>query len=255
MQTKTVINYPELELREVDMIKIIAIGYSEKEILNILEITSKEYHTTLNRLFYKFNSTDLYDLIIKCLKSKIIDRYDIVKDEVKEAAIFNASIIYQTLTQKNYIFFNFKDNLQSNIINFVNDVYTNFNNSKKNITLTENELNYCCLKIFKYKNLKSKNINKLILDNRQLEKNLIKKFNTGNFFNVIRIAFELNLIENKKYIIHNYANDEFFKKIVIPLLSNKVCFNNESKNKMLICIYNILVDYYNKIENQLFNLE
>ncbi|MCF8274421.1 MAG: hypothetical protein K9I95_11370 [Flavobacteriaceae bacterium] len=242
----------KLTFIESAVLKTYIIGYSEIETLKFLEITKKDYEKIINKIYLKYQSDNLFEIIHICLIKNHLDRYDLVKPEVKKMALKYSKSIFDNLNilsfiQKNTVY------LKKELNNFEIDTNKLFieNASHKDLSpLTKEEVVYIKQQINNFTNTTEQNSETL----KQIKNRITNKFQANNYFNAIRRAIELDLI-NKLFINFEYV--AFFNNLQIATINkieSMIIVNKYSDKEKQLCLYFELVNYYNNIEdNLLFN--
>jgi hypothetical protein len=81
---------------ESAVLKTFIFGCSDTETREFLEINTKKYNKTLNTLFLKYQSENLFEIAYQSLNDGHLNRYDLVKDEVKEIALNYSKLVFNT---------------------------------------------------------------------------------------------------------------------------------------------------------------
>ncbi|AJR04721.1 hypothetical protein [Siansivirga zeaxanthinifaciens] len=241
-------NFKKLNLifLETAVLKIYAIGYSGSDIQRFLDIDEATYKIIINNLKIKYKTNDLYEMIYLSLKQGSLQRYDLVKEEVKKTALKYSGILIEGLNSGD-------NDIKSQIFNdYLNEIYQLFSENT-----TQDNLSSLCIEdtvFFKYKIiifLKQRKTNTSEFNHslKIIEEELITKLGVNNTFNALRRVFELNLIE-KPLILKNYKslNKNLQEIASQKIISNFFSDNSSDKKKQLI-IYFDLINYYNKLED------
>ncbi|WP_111308298.1 hypothetical protein [Confluentibacter sediminis] len=256
MLNKKKINYVNLKLEflESAILKTYALGYSEKDICNLLDLKISDYHLILHKLYLKYNTRELFQTVYLAIENGQIDRYDLVKEETKQAALL--------ISKKVVDYFN-TDNVKASIITeliktFIEETHKNFLknlDATVNLDITQEQSIYCYLKITNNLNAKSRISYQIINSNNNIEKNLAYKLKVNNFFNVIRRIFELNLINRTKFI----SDHNGFEKKLLKTYKDKIaCVKYIKKAKLEeqnLYIYFDLINFYNDLENKSLHIK
>jgi hypothetical protein len=196
------IDYSSLKLSflESSVLKIYALDYSNNEARKILDINQEEYCIVTQTLLRKYGAVDMFHIIKLALYHNHINLYDLVKDEVKKTALtFSAKLnLYferHTINQPNN---NNNNNNKKNLSAFLDALKQEFINnlhSQLKPNLTQEELNYCILRLKAYDSINTVQIIQILRANNGIEKDLTLKLQANNFFNAIRKIFEFGLFD------------------------------------------------------------
>ena len=244
----------ELCFLESAVLKTYVLDYSEDEIMRILEIEDEAYHVLLHNLFFKYSTTDFFKIILLALTYGQIDRYDLVKDEVKETAL-NYSEKLKDYFEKRELK-NVEDSMIDEFLDLflldINNLFIKKTNKIDSFSLTLEEFNYCKLKLYRYEMEGLNHIDEYISANKKIENKLVDKFKVNNFYNAVRRIFELDLIDRNIFITgydkFNYSlRKETTSKIISTNFKTKTITTKEEQ----LIIYFDLINYYNKLEDKL----
>jgi hypothetical protein len=236
---------------EYAVLKTYFLGYSDVETQEFLEIDKTVYYSMIENIFLTYKTENLFEIIYTSLSDGKIDRYDIVKDEVKKVAIRYSNSIYDTINSMNLL------SIKKNIVikqlnNFMIDVNKLFINKAFHDELnplTTEEINYCKKHLNKFASNDSYYSSVNFETSKIIEKKLITKFKTNNYFNAIRRVLELNLID--KCDLNNYFNsyNDDLKVSIAQKMESVFILDKYSDKEKQLCIYFDLISYYNKLED------
>ena len=236
---------------ECAVLKTFAIGYSDSEIQEFLEIDKTIYNSIIENMILTYKTDNLFEIIYTSLSNGKIDRYDIVKDEVKKVAIHYSKALYDTIDSMNLLRIK-KNILIKQLNNFMIDVNKLFINNafhEELNPLTIEEANYCKTRLNRFASNDLNNSNLNLETIKITEKKLLTKFKTNNYFNAIRRILELNLMDKCDLnTTFNSYNDDLKASIAQKMESVFILDKYSNKEKQL-CIYFDLISYYNKLED------
>ncbi|WP_111308293.1 hypothetical protein [Confluentibacter sediminis] len=247
----------KLNFSESAILKMYILNYSEFEIQKLLEIEADEYHLVIDNLFFKYSSLDLFETALLGISFGQIDRYDLVKDEIKKLALKYSEYIYDYLVASDYIIK--KENLILDVLlnEFIVKAYMVFIKNRDfnaSIKLTTKEITYCKFRIYNIGSNNSEEMNQFVTANKNIENILKDKLEVSNFFNVIRSIFELQLVERTTF----FKNYNDFSKMVKTVIYDKIvsvnAMNKITAKEKRLYIYFDLLNYYNMLEDKLLNI-
>ena len=237
---------------ETAVLKTFDIGFSQLDIQNLLDIDEIEYDKIIADLYLKYKTTNMYDTIDSAVKSGQLQRYDLVKEEVKKIAINYSKSLFENF---NTLLYFKRESIISNKVfpNFLKDVNKLFiENATFNeiIPLCSSDTsfgNYNIIDILKRKNRTTP----FLKESKIIKKKLKTKYNTNNYFNAVRRVFELNHVD-KLLVCNDY---DFIAKRMqkdsLEKMESIFIIDKYSKKEKQLCIYFDLVNYYNNLEDLL----
>lgn len=242
-------NHNELSFRELAVLKTQAYGCSKTEIFKLLEIDDNEYNNLIQTMYSRFQTNTMFDTIKIALFTHVLNRYDIVKDEVKVVALKYSKSLYETLSILSEVeksTYPIKQIL-SQFMADINTLFIRKATEKDCLPLTKQQIECVKLRLNNYRLQISNDSQSLKLPANELA----KRFQTNNFFNTTRRVFELNLIE--KHTIHDNLKylDSEIKVAISENMTSIFAINKYSDSEKEFGIYVDLIKYYNKIEDLL----
>ncbi len=247
----------KLKFLESAILKMYILNYSEDEIHNLLEIGSHKYHLIVSGLFFKYNSIDLFQTSLLAVSFGQIDRYDLVKDEIKKLALAYSGYIYDYFETSDFIEIkesSIIDVLLNEFIVKSNTVFINNKDVDRVTKLTAEEINFCKLKIYSHKGINSKQTNHLVRANSNIERALIDKLKVHNFFNAIRLIFELQLVDRNLFFNNYDGFSKLIKREVKDKIMSATAITGISPKEKRLFVYFDLIHYYNMMENKLLGI-
>lgn len=242
-------NSIEISFKELAVLKCQAYGCSKTEIFKLLELDNNQYHILLQSMYSKFQTNNMFETIKIALFTHVLNRYDIVKDEVKVMALKYSKSLYGSLSilseneKNNYPI----EQILTQFITNINTLYISKATEKDSLPLKKQEID--CVKT-RLKNFKL-NIDSDSQSLKQTANELANQFNTNNFFNTARRIFELNLIE-KHTIVEDFKYvDSEIRVAISEKMASIFSINKYSDSEKELCLYFDLIKYYNKIEDLL----
>lgn len=245
------LNKIKLNFIQCAILKTCAIGKSEIEIQRLLEIDQIAYDNNLHELFDKFQTTNFYDIVKLSLLNNQLSRYDFVKDTVKKIAIKYSKSIFDNLNSSS-LYGNNRNLMNRMLSHFIIDIHKSFINEASYNELTPLKMEY--LEFFKAGLKNSKMIAEEEVN--PIQRKIIDKFKSNNYFNATRRIFELNLV-SKSIINPEYESCNKKLQITTGQKIESVFFIDKYSDKeRQLCIYFDLINYYNKLEDKLlFDLD
>jgi len=250
-------NHLNLSYLESAVLKIHALGYSNSYTMQILEMKKEQLSIIIQDILFKYQTIDLFQTISLAINCNHLNRYDLVKDEVKKLALRYSSKSHAYFSKtpiNNTSQFNntCQEKIEHYLTQFLCDVKKEFiKNSTLNqgFTLDSEELYYCTLKLKSYKSINFVEINRVLRPLGNIEELLKLKLQTTNFFNTIRKIFELGICDHTKF---STKYSQFEKKITHNTKSKIFSINEiekySDKEKQLV-VYYTLIDYYSTLED------
>lgn len=242
-----------LSYLESGVLKTYASGYSRNEARKILGIKQKQYKIIIHDLTFKYQAVDMFHTLNLALTHTHINRYDLVKDEVKKLALAYSVKVYRYFENSQIDRHNPKK-IHNYLSAFLIDVKKEFINNiafHQELILSPEELNYCILKLKSSRSLNSAQRNQALSTLNCIEVGLTQKLEANNFFNAIRRVFELDLGDPTLFSSDYSA----FEREAIRSTKNKFFSINRiekysDKEKQLFIYYD-LIHFYNKLEDKL----
>lgn len=241
----------KLSFLESAVLKTYITGYSENETQKFLEINKEAYTSIIDHLHLKYQTNNIFDIIYLTLINGQLDRYDLVKDEVKKIALNYSKYLFENFKSIN--FFQSKSSLKKNIFSHfdidINKLFINNATHNDLIPLTLEETLFCKHTLTNY------SLNNLIKPieitdaSKLIEKKIITKFNSNNYFNAIRRVFELNLIDKSEINTDYRLYYEKLQSSTSKRIGSIFFLDKYSDKEKQLCIYFDLVNYYNKVED------
>ncbi|WP_308990385.1 hypothetical protein QLS71_002735 [Mariniflexile litorale] len=248
----------KLDFLESAVLKTLVLDYSEPDIQKLLEIDHEKYHLIISNLFFKYNTYDLFQTILFAIANGHINRYDLVKDEIKNLALSHSQYIYDNLKILDLLKIKSSNDLDGLLNEFIiksQGIFIKKDCSKISFVLSLEEIEYCKHRVFHSLRCDLSEFDESILTNFKIEKALIRRLKVNNFFNVIRRVFELQLIEKDIFVPEYEDLQKAIKEEVkINIISNYQALDMTDKEKRLSIYFN-LINYYNELENKLFFAE
>ncbi|MEN8885055.1 MAG: hypothetical protein ABF246_01565 [Winogradskyella sp.] len=248
---KPTLNNVTLNLNESALLKTYALDYHIDEVLDILEIKADKYQMLFNQLSNIYDSNNFFEIISLAVKSKHINRYDLVKRETKEITKQFVDKIYDYIdsNEKNGLQDAIIFNLLKDYVKGIHELFKSNSNLNSEISLSNEQFSYLKHRLNHY------NIYGTFKVNKSIETHLTTKFKTENFFNTVRRVFELNLFTLSD-IDENYNEykKKLDKKIKNKFISVKTLRKATLKEKKLY-IYFDLIDYYNTLEDKFLSID
>jgi hypothetical protein len=254
-QKKEILDLEVSGINTLDLLvlEMYASNYSKQEIISILELDEIKYALILNNILFRYDACDLFQAISMACDLGHIDRYDLVKDEVKKEAVACSKKIFEYFEGDN---FNrcqqriIEGYLMQIIVNTRKAFISNFPQGTV-VSLSSEEIKYCRLKLLSYTSAHQVYLKPLLGNSTKREQNLMAKFQMNNFFNTVRRIFEFGLMDGNSF--HSgFSNIELSlvgKKsdAVCLKMNDEGCSSQEKKQS----VYFMLIEYYNMLEDKI----
>ena len=249
-----------LNTTQVQYLKLLITNHSRREITNYLGL--KTHHITYLKLGItsKFGESDWTNIIRRSLELGILKHQDYVPNEVKRLSLFfsekiidshyNAENHMGIITKKNEPINDSKSFIvgKKEMKLFLSICYYSFTKEqlKGTIKLSQQELNFI---EFKHLGLELKNIRVLLKlsekEVRNLSANILKKFKANNWFNVIRKALHLNILDGKT---QGALNNDYITSKIIKNIDEILNHEEENIKEKQMNIYEELIEYFSILE-------
>lgn len=227
----------QLTTKERYFLRLITHGFETSDILSFLSLTNKNYFDYISTVKEKLNCKSWYQVTIKAFELKILDIEDYVDDLVKNQALLELKVIINNIDVSLLNFTTTKQNL----LNFHKNC-VNTSNTKKSIKISNIEKDFLKLKFSGLDN----NIIDLKLKltkgySNTIQSNLFKRLNVNNYYNLFKVVFQYDLIENNGLVQKdiNLLCKSFSNKIMFIKSSNSLPDRDKEIN-----VYHELLKFY-----------
>ncbi len=236
----------KLTSREVYYLRLVLHGCRPVEICRFFNFEEEAGYSLEKKIKGKLNCKTVTSAIIKAFEINILDKYDFVDQLIKDRAVIYTDLIsckIEELTEEN-------ENERVNVLGMtVLEFYKECEielQKKCKVVFELEEKNYLELK---YINTQAgyiaEKLNLSINEINVLEKNILQKLETCEWFIGIRKVFEYGVLSRQHYIsldIHKEALECVSRILMFQQ------FNNLSKIEKKFAIYRLIITFYNTIE-------
>lgn len=247
-----------LQKNEIYFLRLLLLNKSDLEIMEFLNVNTKEFYQIKSELKVKFKTRNWTFLLNEALQTKYLKKQDFLHSIVKNEAIKHAEDIILLLNDLKLPITYSMELTRFLSKKFIKYYYLcqlkirkTYYSENREVKLTEFELEYLSLKIdhdFTSEDLKNKfKLNTKGL--RILERSIFKKLEVSCWFNLLRIYQDIEYDKKdplKVDFIEQKALD--FSESLVIILTNP--FRIQTQKEQINYVYNELIEFYCRIHFQ-----
>lgn len=232
----------KLSSLELLTLRLLTHDYSEKQIIDFLDLTESSYNSTIKRIKNTLITVSMFDAQLKTFDSGMLKKEDYLPQLVKDEALVYSKIITEKIKEEVVS----KEQLNGLIFLFLNSCKYNF---LKNHTVNLSEEELKILKL-SYKRTPKKHIQQELNISRTrlmtLKTEILNKLQVNHWCNVYKRALELQLLGSK-----SSENTINLDSEIVVHTSNMIA-EHSSKNLLdkekELAVYHSLLNFYATLE-------
>ncbi|GAB5401007.1 MAG: hypothetical protein Aureis2KO_25920 [Aureisphaera sp.] len=246
-------NKSKFTTQELSYLKLFTYGYGETQFLEYFNLDSQMIDTITKDIQLKFRVKNWSSLIKKGFTAEILSPKDFVEDSIIEIASNFSIRIYDEHFKKhlpnkkklNPILYEFMENC-SHELEF-NRAIEQFKSKNMKLSVKERKL----VELMYIGICEERKVCKILEISRndmlRMKKNVFRTLGTNSWYNTIRRAFQLNILDKKKYTTLNFEDEIEKKSEEIRQLSLRTK-KAENQLELKLHIYHKLIELYNTFE-------
>ena len=245
----------KLNKKELLLLKLIVSGFTDDELLKRFGLNPSMIMNTIFEIKRKIGLSEWSAIIRKAFVNNLISTYDFTEECVRELASNYAIVIYSSyshLKSKQYrwkrvsgLIMEFWENCNLELYFISSAKFSKNNALNMKITLKEKKLIEYVYRGIHSEELLAKKLKVSINDISNMRLNILKKLSSNSWYNAIRKAFQMNLLDKDLYCDINLLQE--IETCVQNILAIDPA-NYKSDIDIKLKIYLELIDLYNKYE-------